>query len=69
MPTPVQTHNPNFQQNIASPSYVPSFAKDAQPVSPADKIDEALNQPNQFLDEYGEDDTSTEDGQNKFWSP
>lgn len=66
-PTPNLGTNP--MPNIASPKYVPSFAKDAQAVSPADKIDDALSQPNQFLDEYGDDDTDTDDGRNKFWSP
>ena len=56
---------------IGSPSYVPSFKKAShEDVAPADKIEDALNQPNKFLDDYAEDnDTDTDDGQNKFWSP
>lgn len=66
------TQAPNFESPvIGSPSYVPSFKKAApQDMTPADKIDEALNQPNDFLQDHDtEENAHTDDGQNKFWSP
>ena len=69
-PTPTQA--PSFDSPvIGSPSYVPSFKKAShEDVAPADKIDDALNQPNKFLDDYAKDnENNTDDGQNKFWSP
>ena len=70
-PTPTPTQAPRFDSPvIGSPSYVPSFKKAApHDMTPADKIDEALNLPNDFLQDHDtEENANTEDGQNKFWS-
>ncbi len=56
--------------NVGTQGYIPSFAKKAQPVNPAERIDEALQQQNEFLtDKNNEENTNTDDGHNKFWSP